>query len=216
MRQEYYYFPRSVHLVTFGKIGTLIHSERALFFFHVILRAFVISVSILNLKFLFSPFAFFSKFIAPSFCDYTLLPSPILFYRTVASFCFGILIYLFFFWIGIPFVCWADHLSRSQPSMPLPLPRTVLRSAVPLARGRYLFVPFMLDYPYVFYPILSARQSSPYHFHLLAQGPYLFVLFFVVLSVSLVSSLFFPDNTAIECRFYLISPFFQYHIICSS
>jgi hypothetical protein len=29
MRQEYYYFPPSVHLVTFGKIGTRIHSERA-------------------------------------------------------------------------------------------------------------------------------------------------------------------------------------------
>jgi hypothetical protein len=29
VRQEYYYFPRSVHLVTFGKIGTRIHSERA-------------------------------------------------------------------------------------------------------------------------------------------------------------------------------------------
>jgi hypothetical protein len=29
VRQEYYYFPRSVHLVTFGKIGTHIHSEPA-------------------------------------------------------------------------------------------------------------------------------------------------------------------------------------------
>jgi hypothetical protein len=29
VRQEYYYFPRSVHLVTFGKIGTQIHSEPA-------------------------------------------------------------------------------------------------------------------------------------------------------------------------------------------
>jgi hypothetical protein len=29
VRQEYYYFPLSVHLVTFGKIGTGIHSERA-------------------------------------------------------------------------------------------------------------------------------------------------------------------------------------------
>jgi hypothetical protein len=29
VRQEYYYFPQSVHLVTFGKIGTQIHSERA-------------------------------------------------------------------------------------------------------------------------------------------------------------------------------------------
>jgi hypothetical protein len=28
VRQEYYYFPPSVHLVTFGKIGTQIHSER--------------------------------------------------------------------------------------------------------------------------------------------------------------------------------------------
>jgi hypothetical protein len=31
----------------------------------------------------------------------------------------------------------------SQLSMPLPLPRTVVRSAVPLARGPYLFVPFI-------------------------------------------------------------------------
>jgi hypothetical protein len=31
VRQEYYYFPRSVHLVTFGKIGTGIHLERTWF-----------------------------------------------------------------------------------------------------------------------------------------------------------------------------------------
>jgi hypothetical protein len=30
VRQEYYYFPRSVHLVTFGKIGTQNDSEPAI------------------------------------------------------------------------------------------------------------------------------------------------------------------------------------------
>jgi hypothetical protein len=40
VRQEYYYFPRSVHLVTFGKIGTQIHSEPAVYRIHILKFAY--------------------------------------------------------------------------------------------------------------------------------------------------------------------------------
>jgi hypothetical protein len=110
-----------------------------------------VSIDYIYLKFC-SNRCFFLLFAVSFFYYYSLF--LLLFHRTVASFWRGTLVYLFYLRIGflliwcncryhLPFVYQPDLLSRSQPIMPFPLPRSVLRSAVPSARGPYLFVPFI-------------------------------------------------------------------------
>jgi hypothetical protein len=64
-----------------------------------------------------------------------------------------------------PFVCWVDLVPAAKLACPLPLPRTVIRSAVPLAQGPYLFVPIIcwIIFASFFYQFLSSSYSMLSH-----------------------------------------------------